>query len=148
MPYDDQLRKFCRSLLMDNDFTVLEAHNGREALLTSVQQPVGIDLLITDPEMAGISGMELGWAFNELWTGVNVLYISGSPRETVGGQLPDCAFLPKPFAPDALVDATGGDTHFGCAAIEMTCLPSAVSRPIESFPRESEYLFVIAGVSD
>jgi hypothetical protein len=50
----------------------------------------------------------LGRAFNELWPGVNVLYVSGSPRETVGDQLPaDCAFLAKPFAPNALVDAVG-----------------------------------------
>jgi DNA-binding response OmpR family regulator len=105
---DDQLRGFCRSLLTKNGFMVLEAQNGLEALLTSVQHQGGIDLLITDLEMPGISGTELGRAFNELWPGVNVLYLSGSPRETVGDQLPaDCAFLAKPFAPNALVDAVG-----------------------------------------
>ena len=105
---DDQVRGFCRSLLRENSFTVLEAHDGLEALLTSIQHRGAIDLLITDLEMPGISGIELGRAFNELWPSVNVLYISGSPKETVGDQLPaDCAFLPKPFAPDALVDAVG-----------------------------------------
>ena len=57
---DDQLRVFCRDLVMDNGFTVLEAQNGLEALLTSVQHQGAIDLLITDLEMPGISGMELG----------------------------------------------------------------------------------------
>jgi DNA-binding NtrC family response regulator len=105
---DDHVRGFCRSLLTGNGFTVLEAHNGLEALLTSVQHRGAIDLLVTDLEMPGISGIELGWAFNELWPSVNVLYVSGSPRETVGDQLPvDCAFLPKPFGPYALVNAIG-----------------------------------------
>ncbi len=105
---DDQVRGFCRSLLAANGFTVLEAHNGLEALLTSVQRHGAIDVLMTDLVMPGISGTELGRAFNDLWPGVNVLYMSGSPRETVGDQLPaDCVFLPKPFAPDALVQAIG-----------------------------------------
>jgi CheY-like chemotaxis protein len=105
---DDQMLRFCRSLLTATGFTVLEADNGFEALLTSVQHQGAIDLLITDVIMPGISGGELGRAFNELWPSVRVLYVSGSPRETVGDQLPaDCAFLAKPFPPDALVDAVG-----------------------------------------
>jgi CheY-like chemotaxis protein len=105
---DDQVRGFCRSLLTASGFTVLEAHNGLEALLTSVQRHGAIDLLVTDLIMPGITGMELGRTFNQLWPGVNVLYMSGSPRETVGDQLPaESVFLPKPFAPDALVQAIG-----------------------------------------
>jgi DNA-binding NtrC family response regulator len=105
---DDQVRGFCRSLLTKKGVTVFEAHNGLEALLTSVQHQGAIDLLITDLVMPGISGMELGRAFNDLWPNVSVLYISASPRDTFGDQLPaDCVFLAKPFAPDALVDAVG-----------------------------------------
>src|SRR5690349_2537396 len=37
---DDQVRAFCRSLLTDIGFTVLEARNGLEALLTSIQHQV------------------------------------------------------------------------------------------------------------
>ena len=77
--------------------------------------------MLTDLEMPGISGMELGRAFNDLWPGVNVLYVSGSPREAVGDQLPaDCAFLAKPFAPDALLDAIGSALvhgHGNCARV-------------------------------
>ena len=105
---DDQVRGFCRSLLTANGFTVLEAHNGLEALLTSVQQHGAIDLLMTDLVMPGISGIELGRTFNQLWPAVNVLYMSGSGRETAGDPLPaDSVFLPNPFAPDALVKAIG-----------------------------------------
>jgi two-component system cell cycle sensor histidine kinase/response regulator CckA len=118
---DDAVRGFCRSILTAKGFTVLEANNGLEALLTSVQLRGAIDILITDLEMPGISGMELGRAFNELWPSVNVLYVSGSLRETVGDQLPaDCAFLPKPFAPDVLVNAISSALLRGrCAAARM-----------------------------
>jgi DNA-binding NtrC family response regulator len=103
---DDPVRGFCRGLLAENGFTVLEANNGLEALLTSIQHQGAIDLLITDLEMPGMNGVELGWAFHEFRPGVKVLYISGSPRDTVGAQLPaNCAFLAKPFAPNALADA-------------------------------------------
>ena len=105
---DDQVRGLCRGLLAANGFRVLEAHNGLEALLISVHQQGAIDLLVTDLVMPGINGTELGWAFNRLWPGVNVLYISGCPKETIGDQLPaHCVFLAKPFAPDALVQAVG-----------------------------------------
>jgi two-component system cell cycle sensor histidine kinase/response regulator CckA len=103
---DDQLREFCRNLLAANGFRVLEADNGLEALLIATQHQGAIHLLITDLVMPRISGVKLGRAFKEIWPGVNVLYVSGSPRETVGGELPpDCAFLPKPFVPGALVKA-------------------------------------------
>jgi len=112
---DDQVRGFCRSLLAANGFTVLEAHNGLEALLTSVQHHGAIHLLITDLVMPGINGAELGQTFSRLWPSVNVLYMSGSPRETVGDQLPaDCVFLPKPFIPDALLQAIGSARARGC----------------------------------
>ena len=76
--------------------------------MISVQLRGAIDILITDLEMPGISGVELGRAFNVLWPSVNVLYVSAAPREIVGDQLPtDCVFLSKPFAPGALVNAIG-----------------------------------------
>ena len=122
---DDQVRGLCRSLLTEKGFTVLEARNGLEALLTSIQHQGAIDLLITDLEMPRMSGLELVWAFHKFRPGVNVLYVSGSPRDTVGAQLPaGCAFLAKPFAPDALADAVG---H------AMLCGHHAAQSPISLF---------------
>ena len=112
---DDQVRGFCRSLLTEKGFAVLEARNGLEAFLTSVQHDGAIDLLITDLEMPGISGMELGRAFTDIWPSVNVLYVSGSQSETGDDHLPaGCAFLAKPFAADALVEAIGSALVRGC----------------------------------
>ena len=118
---DDQVREFCRSLLAENGFTVLEAHDGLEALLTSILHQGAIDLLITDLEMPKMSGQELGWVLHEFRPDVSVLYISGSPRETAGDQLPaDCAFLAKPFTPDALLDAAGRALFCGLHAAQNT----------------------------
>jgi CheY-like chemotaxis protein len=103
---DDQVRGFCRSLLTENGLTVLEAHDGLEALLTSIQHQGAIDLLITDVVMPGISGIQLGRIFKDFCPSVNVLYVSASPRDEFGNELPaECVCLTKPFAPDELVDA-------------------------------------------
>jgi CheY-like chemotaxis protein len=116
---DDQVRGFCRSLLTKRGLTVLEADNGLEAILTLIQHQGAVDLLITDVVMPGISGFELGRVFKELWPSVNVLYISASPRDTLGEQLPaECACLAKPFAPDELVDAVADALVSGHGAAE------------------------------
>jgi len=103
---NDQLRGLCLSWLAESGFRVLEAGNGLEALLITVEHKGAVDLVITDLSMPQMSGADLGRVLEEMWPGMNMLYISGSPRETVSQELPaDCAFLPKPFAPDALVNA-------------------------------------------
>jgi len=103
-----QLRGLCRGWLEECGFRVLDAGNGLEALLMAVERKGAIDLVITDLCMPQMSGSELGRILQEMWPRVNVLYVSGSPREAVTKELPaDCAFLAKPFAPDALVQAAG-----------------------------------------
>ena len=103
---DDQVRRIYREVLAANGFRVLEADNGMEAILIAAEQQGAIDLLITDLEMPRIGGAKLASAFRKIWPRVNVLYISGSPEDVSAAQLSsDCAFLPKPFGPEALVDA-------------------------------------------
>ena len=103
---DDQVRGFCSTLLTKNGLTVLEADNGLEALLTSIQHQGAIDLLITDVVMPGISGIQLGRIFKDFCPNVSVMYVSASPRDEIGNELPaECVCLAKPFAPDELVDA-------------------------------------------
>jgi DNA-binding NtrC family response regulator len=106
---DDPLRGMCRSLLEECGYRVLEADNGLEALLLAVECKGAFDLVITDFAMPQMNGAELGRVFGEMWPGMSVLYMSGSPRESVGDELPaGCAFLKKPFDPDGLMLAVGG----------------------------------------
>jgi two-component system, cell cycle sensor histidine kinase and response regulator CckA len=103
---DDQVRGMCKSFLEEIGFRVLDAGDGLEALLLATQWKGAIDLVITDVVMPKMGGAELGRVFSEIWPEVNVLYMSGSPKEIVGQELPpDCSFLPKPFAFGDLVSA-------------------------------------------
>lgn len=103
---DEPVRRMCRMLLEENSFCVLEADNGLEALLMAMEREGAIDLVITDFVMPTIGGVELGRVFKEIWPDLNVLYMSGSPRDSVGlGLAAGCPFLPKPFAVHELVDA-------------------------------------------
>ena len=103
---DEQVRGICKSFLEEVGFRVLGTGDPLEALLLAVQWKGSIDLVITDVVMPKMSGAELGRVFGQVWPELNVLYMSGSPKEVVSHELPpDCAFLPKPFAFDQLVSA-------------------------------------------
>ncbi len=116
---DDAVRGFCRTVLDASGFTVLEARNGLEALLMSMQLGGALDILITDLEMPGMNGIELGNAFRELWPDVDVVYVSGMPREQIANRVPaDCVFLPKPFAGHMLVNAVGSALTHRASAVQ------------------------------
>jgi two-component system cell cycle sensor histidine kinase/response regulator CckA len=101
---EDAVRGVCRRCLEETGFRVLEAENGLEALLAASEHRSGVDLLITDLVMPRIGGIELGQAFQTIWPGVKVLYVSGSPSEQA--RLPaGCAFLKKPYDLAALTNA-------------------------------------------
>jgi two-component system, cell cycle sensor histidine kinase and response regulator CckA len=105
---DDQLRTFCRDCLAENGFRVLEGDNGLEALLVAANHDGAIDVLIADLEMPRIRGTQLAHVFKAMWPTISVLFISGSPVEPIRADLDsDCAFLPKPFLPDALLKTIG-----------------------------------------
>lgn len=101
---DDQSRKFCRDCLVEYGFRVLEGDCGLEALLAAANYDAAIDILITDLEMPRINGIDLAVVFKEIWPAMSVLFISGSPNESIRGDLDfDYAFLPKPFLPGTLL---------------------------------------------
>ena len=101
---DDQSRKFCRDCLTEYGFRVLEGDCGLEALLAAANYDGAIDVLITDLEMPRINGVDLAVLFKEIWPAMSVLFISGSPSESIRGDLGfEYTFLPKPFLPGALL---------------------------------------------
>lgn len=115
---DDQLRAFCRDCLTKHGFRVLEGDNGLEAVLAAANHDGAIDVLVTDLEMPGVGGAKLARVFKALYPRMSVLYMSGSSCESIGAGLdPDCAFLPKPFLPGALLQTVeealdeGGTRH-------------------------------------
>jgi len=93
-------------ILADAGFRVLEAHSGDEATtLLATLGANGIDLVVSDISMPGMTGVELAATMAQRWPTVPILLVSGQggPPPGYGG-----SFLPKPFTPEALVDAVRG----------------------------------------
>jgi PAS domain S-box-containing protein len=76
-----------------------------EAALEVLRSGEGVDLLVTDVVMPGMSGGSLGERLERERPGLPILYISGFAGEDVirrGLLAADRPFLQKPFAPDEL----------------------------------------------
>jgi DNA-binding NtrC family response regulator len=103
---EESVRKLACHALRKFGYTVLEAANGGEALLTCEQRKESIPLLITDVVMPGMSGPQLSARLKELHPEMKVLYTSGYTDAAVvrHGLLNEpLSFLQKPFTPNDLV---------------------------------------------
>jgi CheY-like chemotaxis protein len=100
------VRKFVRSILEKNGYTVLEAHHGSEALRVALQHPGPIDLLLTDMVMPLMGGKLLAEKMIGLRPGIKVLYMSGYSENIIslqgmGEGSPN--YIRKPFTPLGLL---------------------------------------------
>lgn len=77
------------------------------ALATFSAAPKAFDFIITDLEMPGMSGIELGNLLRQLCPGIKVLLATGSGMltEAEAVQRGFCGLLAKPFPPGGLRDA-------------------------------------------
>jgi signal transduction histidine kinase len=93
--------------LSASGFKVLQATNGEDAIdLLHAQGPAGVEVLITDVVMPGISGPILAARASELLPHLKVMFMSGYTEEVIrnyGIARENVAFLQKPFAPSELV---------------------------------------------
>jgi DNA-binding response OmpR family regulator len=98
---DDQLvRSSIREMLTAEEFNVLEAGSGEQALEIWQQSATGIDLLVTDISMPGMSGIELVDRLGGQGGCLKALYISGFPEllDKLGAARRKAPFLRKPFS--------------------------------------------------
>jgi CheY-like chemotaxis protein len=102
---DAALRALALDVLRESGYTVLEARDGREALLVLDRHPGPIHLLLTDVVMPRMGGRALAERLAALRPEMAVLYMSGYSEMAVArdGVLdPGTAFLAKPFSPARL----------------------------------------------
>ncbi len=99
------VRTLARRSLEARGYRVLDAANGPAALELSARHGGGIDLLVTDVVMPGMSGRELAERLAPVRPGMKVLYTSGYTDDAMvrqGVLTAGVAFLQKPFVPDTL----------------------------------------------
>jgi two-component system cell cycle sensor histidine kinase/response regulator CckA len=99
------VRTLARKSLENCGYRVLDAADGRAALELSAHHAGGIDILVTDVVMPGMSGRELAERLAPLRPGMRVLYTSGYTDDAMvhqGVLRSGVAFLQKPFVPESL----------------------------------------------
>src|SRR5690606_9534972 len=89
-------------------YHVLTAPNADWALSVAARHPAGIDLLLTDVMMPGMSGPQLAQRLVGMRPRIRVLFMTGYQRSTASGEpvVPEGSrLIEKPFKPDALLRA-------------------------------------------
>ncbi len=100
---DSSVRELVRDELRKLGYRVFEAKNGLEACLVGTQQMGGLQLLLTDVVMPGMSGTELAQHLRVIKPELKLLFISGYIDDVgIGAGDPFSAYIQKPFTPEAL----------------------------------------------
>lgn len=104
---DPMIRTLVSHTLEAQNYKVLVAEDGWEAVQRARKFEGDIDLLFTDVVMPGLGGAELAVAVRELHPEIKLLFMSGYSRVQVTeeGVPADAALLEKPFTPDKMVSA-------------------------------------------
>jgi signal transduction histidine kinase/ActR/RegA family two-component response regulator len=99
------VRKFAAGALRSYGYHVLQAENAFEAKLICESGLEGLELVLTDVVMPGLSGYELADWLAVHWPDIKVLFISGYAGDAMVRQAAprkDAAFIQKPFNPSQL----------------------------------------------
>jgi two-component system cell cycle sensor histidine kinase/response regulator CckA len=103
---EPQVRRMAARALAEAGHRVLEAGDGREAISVLARAGQGIDLVLTDVAMPGMSGRELADRLRQVRPDVRVIFMSGYADDEIvrrGLLEPDQPFIQKPFTPDVLM---------------------------------------------
>jgi DNA-binding response OmpR family regulator len=100
----EMVRELVVGILQDAKFHVLQADNGEAALKLASDYTGRIDLLLSDVQMPGMTGLDLGDALRKLRPEMHMMFMSGF----TGGDLLvlnyGWAFIAKPFVPTKLLE--------------------------------------------
>lgn len=99
---DPQVRWAIESVLSRAGYRVVAAHNADDAV--TVARDIVVHALVTDLVLPGLSGLALASAVLAFRPDTKVLYVSGMHQLTHERLQAGTAFLPKPFAPNQLLE--------------------------------------------
>jgi two-component system cell cycle sensor histidine kinase/response regulator CckA len=104
----ETVRGLICAILSQSGYRVIETGDGQQAIAAFDREGDGIDLMVTDVVMPGMTGPELFVLLKDPFPAMRVLFVSGYTGDTVLEQEQfgsRAAFLQKPFSPDALIGA-------------------------------------------
>ena len=102
---EEAVRMVASRVLTERGYRVLEASNGREALVLAERVGTGIDLVLTDMIMPEMGGQELADHVTRILPGARLMYMSGyseADKLQRGVRESGEPFLQKPFSSDNL----------------------------------------------
>lgn len=109
-----RIRRLVMRILRSEGFRVIEAESANAALVLLEEQGDGVDLLLTDIVMPGLSGPELAEKVHALMPGLRVVFMSGYTNgyltdagDDMGTAVPSERFLQKPFSVEQLLSRIG-----------------------------------------
>jgi PAS domain S-box-containing protein len=101
---EDSVRNLVYAVLATSGYTVIQAHNGREALELMESSHDRVDLVLADVMMPLMNGYELGTEIEKRHPGKKILFMSGYLDSHVGDEYDRSRpFLSKPFTPEILL---------------------------------------------
>ena len=115
---DPAIRELVAHTLKRANFSVLTANSGLEAISLLQSHNNKIDLVVTDIEMPGMSGLELSTRLIALGLKIPILFISGGPVLGLN-ECVDIGFVSKPFIIGTLL-----------AELRRLTLKAAVPEPV------------------
>src|SRR5262245_50183081 len=102
---DDEplVRDLLSRILARDGYNVLTAADGQEAIQLASEHGDAIDLLVSDIQMPGMTGIELAKQLIRFLPNLSVLLMSGFSQSAIVLEA-GWTFLEKPFLPKAILD--------------------------------------------
>ena len=101
---EDAVRELLAEFLQELGHASIQAASGEEAI-THLGDKAGVDLLVTDVRMPGMSGLDIAWLARKKRPDLPIVFVTGYAPElndTGLAQEPFTAVLTKPFTLDRL----------------------------------------------
>jgi two-component system cell cycle sensor histidine kinase/response regulator CckA len=107
---EQDVREIAREFLESGGYRVIEAKDGAEAMALAARHRGGIQLLVTDMVMPGMTGQELAVKLQSEHPGMCVVFMSGYSEHAameMADADPTVRLLTKPFSRAAILRAVG-----------------------------------------